>query len=253
MKIHLKIIILTLNILSTIVVFANTTTTFIKANEAYVKKNYAVAIQLYNDLLANGYQNSDIYYNLGNAYLRNEELAKAILNYERALRLNPSNEDIKHNIAFANQKIVDEIDILPEFFVKKWLQNTIKLLSSNGWAILSLGLLITMLVIIALLFLSSIYKRRIFLFFLSSLIFLFFALSISFAFLQYKQLTKTDEAIITQSSVTVKSMPDLSGTELFTIHEGLKVTVTDSVGKWIEIILPNGNKGWVPSNSIEII
>jgi len=110
-----------------------------------------------------------------------------------------------------------------------------------------------MLSIIALMLLSSVYRKRIILFLTAVVVFILLTVSISFSFLQYKQLIKKDEAIITQLSVAVKSMPDSSGTELFTIHEGLKVSVTDAVDTWVEIALPNGNKGWIESDAIEII
>jgi hypothetical protein len=148
---------------------------------------------------------------------------------------------------------VDEIDIIPEIFIKRWINNTIGLLSSNGWAVLSTVFLILMLSIIALMLLSSVYRKRIILFLTAVVVFILLTVSISFSFLQYKQLIKKDEAIITQLSVAVKSMPDSSGTELFTIHEGLKVSVTDAVDTWVEIALPNGNKGWIESDAIEII
>ncbi|HPJ91875.1 MAG TPA: tetratricopeptide repeat protein [Bacteroidales bacterium] len=253
MKIYLKLIVVTFLTLSTFSLFAKSDSTFINANKAYTQKNYTLAIQLYNEVLADGYKNADVYYNLGNAYFKNGELSKAILFYERALRLDPSNKDIQHNLAFANQKIVDEIDIIPEIFIKRWINNTIGLLSSNGWAVLSIVFLILMLSIIALMLLSSVYRKRIILFLTAVVVFILLTVSISFSFLQYKQLIKKDEAIITQLSVAVKSMPDSSGTELFTIHEGLKVSVTDAVDTWVEIALPNGNKGWIESNALEII
>ena len=102
---------------------AQTDSLFAVANEAYKQKNYQNAIHSYSDLVSLGYQSPTLYYNIGNAYFKSEQLAKSILWYERALRLAPSNEDILHNLAFANNQIIDEMDIVPEFFLKKWIRS----------------------------------------------------------------------------------------------------------------------------------
>ena len=110
---------------------AQTDSLFAVANEAYKQKNYQNAIHSYSDLVSLGYQSPTLYYNIGNAYFKSEQLAKSILWYERALRLAPSNEDILHNLAFANNQIIDEMDIVPEFFLKKWIRSLYNLMSSN--------------------------------------------------------------------------------------------------------------------------
>jgi len=226
---------------------------FKKANEAYVRKDYSTAIRLYDNLIEQGIKSADLYYNVGNAYYKNGEVSKSILWYERALRLDPSNEDIKHNILYVNQKIIDDMDVMPEFIITTWIRNIYGMLSSKGWAIVSVIVCFMLFGVIALMLLSSLSKRRIYLFFTAIVFFMFFGISIAFAFIQYKQSIRTDEAIITQLSVVVKSMPDKSGTDLFTVHEGLKVKIEDKVGSWMEVVFPNGNKGWIQRNSVEII
>ena len=109
MKIYLKLIVVTFLTLSTFLLFAKSDSTFINANKAYTQKNYTLAIQLYNEVLADGYKNADVYYNLGNAYFSLNELGKSILNYERALRLSPGFADAKFNLEFSNQQVVDKI------------------------------------------------------------------------------------------------------------------------------------------------
>lgn len=226
---------------------------FQKANEAYIKKDYATAIQLYETIVETGNVNADLYYNLGNAYLKNEQLAQSILYYERALRLNPTNKDIIHNIAFANQKIIDDMEVMPELIVLKWMHNFHSLFSSNTWAVIAFICCVAMFVVGGLMLVSRIHKRRIYLLFVSLIFFVFLAASITFSILQYQQFNRSNEAIITQISVVVKSMPDQSGTDLFTVHEGLKVKISDKVGKWVEVVFPNGNKGWIENSDLEII
>ena len=253
MKIWVKNILMCLCFLISIISYAGVENQFDKANQSYIKKDYIHAIRLYDSLIVKGVKSAELYYNLGNAYYKNENLSKAILWYERALRLDPSNEDIKHNIAFVNQKIVDDMEIMPEFFLTEWIKNIYNLRSSNQWAIIAIAFCLVFLCVIVFMLLSSVNKRRIYLFFTAIIIFIFFALSLTFAFIQYNQRIRSDEAIITQLSVIVKSMPDESGTDLFTVHEGLKVKIEDKVGSWMEVVFPNGNKGWIQRSMVEII
>lgn len=249
----LKRIIFGLFILFAVNVHAQSDSLFDAANEAYKQKEYNKAVELYSDLVSAGYQSPSLYYNLGNAYFKNNQLSKSILWYERALRLDPSNEDILHNIAFANKQIVDEMDVLPEFFLKRWIKSFYNIMSSTGWAIISLLFSLCLFSFLAVLLLTSHAKRRVIMFFCSIVVFVFLLISITFAFIQKNNSLRKNEAVVTHLSVTVKSMPDQAGTDLFTVHEGLKVTIIDKVGDWIEVLFPNGNKGWIRQTSVEII
>ncbi|MDY0015032.1 MAG: tetratricopeptide repeat protein [Bacteroidales bacterium] len=228
-------------------------TIFDKANKAYMQKDYPTAIHLYTDIISAGNVSADVYYNLGNAYFKNSQLSQAILWYERALRIDPSNEDIIYNIVFANSRITDEMETMPDFFLKRWFKSMYSSLSSMAWAVTSLVLCVCLFIFLVVLLLSASAKRRIFLFFASVLLFLLLAMSITFAYLQHKQSLRDDEAIIMRMSVAVKSMPDKAGTDLFTVHEGLKVRLLDKVGNWIEVVFPNGHKGWIEETAVEII
>jgi tetratricopeptide (TPR) repeat protein len=226
---------------------------FNKANEAYNQKDYSQAIILYEDLIKEGYADAMVYYNLGNTYYKDDQLAKSLLWYERALRLDPTNEDIKHNINFVNQQTIDKMETQPEFFLKTWISAIQGLFSAKVWAIISIVFGILLCGSIALmLILSSAGWRKGF-FTIACISFVFLALSIVFSGLQTKNRNRTDEAVIMQKILTVKSTPDASGTDLFTVHEGLKIQITDQAGSWIEVRFANGNKGWIPSESVEII
>lgn len=226
---------------------------FQQANEAYMKKDYSTAIHLYETMVQEGSKSANLFYNLGNAYFKNEHLAQSILYYERALRLSPNNKDIIHNIAFANQKIIDDMETMPELIIYKWIRNFYSLFSSNTWAVIACVCCIAMFIAGGFMIVSRMHKRRVYLFFISLICFVLLIISIAFSIVQYQQSNRSDEAIITQASVVVKSMPDQSGTDLFTVHEGLKVKINDKVGKWVEVLFPNGSKGWMKISDLEVI
>ncbi|MDR1182286.1 MAG: tetratricopeptide repeat protein [Bacteroidales bacterium] len=226
---------------------------FQKANEAYNQKDYVNAIQQYEALVKEGYEDGMLYYNLGNACYKNNQLAKSLLWYERALRLNPNNEDIKHNIAFVNQQTIDKIEVQPEFFLKTWFSAVRDLFTVQMWAIISIVFVVIGCICIVLLLLLSSPRRRVSLFISACIVFVMAILGITFACLQKSNVNRTDEAIIMQKIITVKSTPDMSGTDLFTVHEGIKILITDKAGNWIEVRFSNGNKGWIKEDAVEII
>lgn len=224
-----------------------------QGNTAYQNGNYDLAIDCYQEIIDHGNEGAILYYNLGNAYFKAKQTADALLWYERALRLDPSNEDIKHNIAYANMQITDKIDVLPEMFVVRWWNALSKSMTVTGWAVMAVVFGAIFALSIALMLVS---RRRwlsvtaVALAFVSLLIAIF---SLIFASKEAKRYVNQPEAIVMQSVVNAKGTPNESGTSLFVIHEGLKVVVTDRVGTWVEIKLPNGEKGWVEASSLEEI
>lgn len=225
---------------------------FLRANEAYMEKKYDQAVQLYGHLVQAGYESAELYYNLGNAYYRQEQLAYALLWYERALRLDPSNADIRANIAFVNAQTVDQMEQMPEFFIQRWWKSFSSLFSVTGWAVVSILCALLLFTTLAFFLLSTRVERRLRLLLVAILLLFMTVFSVLFACGQMPK-NIPDEAIVTAFSVTVKSTPDVSGTDLFTVHEGMKVRVADSVGDWMEVVFPNGNKGWIRKIHAEII
>ena len=224
-----------------------------QGNAAYQNGDYELAIDCYQEIIQHGNEGAILYYNLGNAYFKAKQTPEALLWYERALRLDPANEDIKHNIAYANLQITDKIEVMPELFIVRWWNGLSQSMTATAWAVMA--------VVFGALFASSIAlmmvsRRRwlsvtaIVLAFVSLLIAIF---SLIFASKESKRYIQQPEAIVMQSVVNAKGTPNETGTSLFVIHEGLKVAVTDRVGTWVEIKLPNGEKGWVEDSSIEII
>jgi tetratricopeptide (TPR) repeat protein len=209
---------------------------------------------LYENILANQGESADIYYNLGNSYYKMDNIAKAIVNYEKALVLNPADGDIRFNLELAQSKTVDKVTPMSEIFLVTWMKNLTDLMSEKGWAKMGITTFILMLSMLALYFFSKkIALKKIG--FISAVCLLFICvLANIFASSQKNKAESHGEAIIMAPSVTVKSTPNDGGTDLFILHEGHKVTIKDNtMREWKEIQLEDGNVGWVPTSVIEII
>ena len=226
---------------------------FSRANESYRHNDFGSAIQYYTEIVNQGNEGAILFYNLGNSYYKSGENAKAILWYERALRLDPRNDDIQHNLLFVRQKLIDKINQMPELFISKLWDNLSKSMTSRQWAILSIVFSVLFFSLIFLLILSKRQWVRLASFFFTIIISITLLFSIIFAHKESKRAIKTPEAIIMESVVTTKNTPTESGSDLFVIHEGVKVSITDRVGEWYEIKIPNGEKGWVEQSCLEII
>lgn len=224
-----------------------------KANELFKKGEYLAAATAYEEVYKNYGSSPELFYNTGNAYFKAGETAKAILNYERALRLNPNYGDARNNLEFAQTKVVDNIVQIPPFFLKKWINLLIRLLNPDQWYVISILLLIiTIAGFLYFIFGHSLHIRKISFY----LTFAFLAFTITatlFATSRLNKLTNHNSAIIMTGSVTVKSAPDQSGTDLFQLHEGTKVEIKSSLDSWIEIEVGNGNIGWIEKMKAEKI
>ena len=224
-----------------------------EGDSAYMKNDYASAIQIYEALLNKG-EAAEIYYNLGNSYYKAGETAKAILNYERALLLQPGNSDIRANLEVARAKTIDKVEPAPEIFFVSWTKALINSMSVDAWA--NWGIAFFILLIASLyffIFSKVVVLKKIG--FITGLLFLICTvLANVFAMQQKESLSNRDGAIVMNPSVTVRSTPNESGTSLFILHEGSKITIKDnSMKEWKEIRLEDGKVGWVPASSIEII
>ena len=222
------------------------------ADSSFVNGHYQEAIEQYEQLLQQGVS-AELYYNLGNAYYRTENITKAILNYERALLLSPGDGDIRFNLQLARSKTVDKIVPESEMFFVTWYRSLVNLASVDGWAHFAL----VMLALAVVLLLAYLFGRQMWLrktaFFGAVIMLLLFLLSNLFAWQQKKALVQRDGAIITDAAVTVKSTPDNTGVDLFVLHEGTKVKVEDEIKGWQKIKLPDGKEGWVGASQLEVI
>lgn len=224
-----------------------------RANTAYVNGDYNRAIATYDSILVAGYSGKKLYYNLGNSYFKKQMIGKSILNYNRALLLDPSDTDVKHNLMIANNYVKDNIDKLPEFFVTTWMRAWRSSLSSNAWAATSLALLAVTLGAVLVYLLSGRLVLRKTGFYVALLGVFLTVCSIVFAASEKRKQLSTNDAIIMLSSAPVKSSPDKSSKDIFILHEGTKVDIVSSLGEWCEIVIADGKKGWILETSVETI
>ena len=226
---------------------------FNKAADLYSSGKYQEALDEWNSVYNTGVRSATLDYNIGNAYFKMSNIPGAILFYERALLLKPGDEDIQYNLQIARTLAVDKFIEIPELFFVRWYNFLSLTLSANSWAVVSIVSFILFLITLSLYIYSSRYRNKVIGFWVS--IFLLFLSISSFTFsLQNRKLVfNNPNAVIFSPLVNGKSSPDDSGTDLFVIHEGTKVTIEDEVGGWYEIRLSDGNKGWVSANSLEKI
>jgi len=224
-----------------------------EADSAYVQERYQQAAKDYEELLKQGVS-ADLYYNLGNCYYRMDQMTQAVLNYERALLLSPGDEDIRFNLQMARSKTIDKITPESEMFFVTWYRSLVNVMSVDGWARTALVALIVA-IVLALFYLFSdrIWLRKIG-FFGGILLLLVFLMSNLFAWQQKRNLTQRTGAIVIKSAVNVKSTPSKNGTDLYILHEGTKVTVTDAtMREWRKIRVADGKEGWLEVSEIEVI
>jgi tetratricopeptide (TPR) repeat protein len=224
-----------------------------KADVAYTAGEFNNALEIYNSALEKGYESADLYYNVANCYFRKGELAASILNYERALKLDPSHDDAKHNLEFAQTRTVDKIDSLGTVFLVDWWNAIANITSADAWAWIAISLFVVMLVALSLyIFVRKMWVRKVG--FSVAIVALFFTIiSILCAYTRYEVETSKSEAIVFSQTVTIKSSPDSSGNDLFILHEGTKVKIKSTLGEWVEISTLDGNSGWMPASAIEVI
>lgn len=216
-----------------------------KGNELYKNNQYQLAIDEYNKLIKQGYEGASVYYNLGNAHYRLGKIGFAILYYEKALKLSPTDEDIKHNLALAKLGMKDKVDSLPPFFIFNIWEGLLAAFSVSGWTITAYIVFILLLIsIIAYFFSRSVNQQRIS-FFTGAGISAVLILTIVLLMVKMNKEFYIKNGIIVESSVTVKSSPDKSSKDEFILHEGLKVRLEDNVDNWVKIRLDDGKIGWI--------
>lgn len=224
-----------------------------QAAKAYNTKHYQEAITQYEKVIAGGYESYALYYNLGNAYFRNNEIAEAALYYEKALKLAPDNEDIKHNIEVVNSKLIDKVEMVPELFYKRWWKEIVNLMDIDTLAFVNIILLTLALVLIAIyIAVSNITFRKVS-FWSGIALLLLFSVGVLAASQRNHYLVNQHEAIVFTQTVNIKSSPDENSKDIFVLHEGTKVKLLDVLADWQEIRIANGSVGWIKASDIKKI
>jgi tetratricopeptide (TPR) repeat protein len=223
------------------------------ANLHYTQQEYVKAAEVYEEILAEGVESSEVYFNLGNAYFKSGELGRSILYYERARKLDPDDEDINFNLKLAYRETIDKIESLPMVFYEEWWKNFVENYPLNRRAVVLLSLvwLFSISSGVYVLVKRPAYKKFTF---ILSLLFLFSASAT--ALVMWKQLRSYDQnrsAIILNPSVYVKSSPDEDASNAFMLHEGTRIELIDSLSEWSKIRIANGNVGWMRTESFEQI
>lgn len=233
---------------------------FEQANGHYAAGEYAEAAGLYEQCLTDTAAETGltrksraaVLYNLGNARFKQGELSQSILAYERCLRLAPRHKDARYNLEIAQSRITDNLTDNSSFFFSKWFQSLRDLLTEQVWTWMSILLFIVFLTGILLFALSGQVVLRKTAFHTAWVALLISIIACCNAGSLHSRDTNRAEAIITQGVLNAKASPDRSGTELFTLHEGTKVTITESLGEWCNIRVGN-NEGWVEAAHLERI
>jgi len=224
-----------------------------QGNIAYRKGDYESAFDWYEKILSMGFENGVVYYNMGNCKYKLDEIGEAILYYEKALKFRPDDSEIKTNLQLANLKVIDRIEMPPQFFLFQWWNRVLNLFSFNQlYYVVFTFYYIAIASILIYFFIKSDRPRRI----VFSLFIVSITLAVFWGFILYLNIKENNtnvQAIVVTPTVTVESAPEESSTDVFILHEGVKVRLREQRGDWVRIELPDGKSGWLQSSSIKKI
>ena len=226
---------------------------FQKGNEHYLKGEYQETIKIFQSIVEKGYQGKSLYYNLGNAYFRIGKIGLAILYYEKAKKISPSDEDVNYNLAFANSKIADKIETLPKFFIFDWWENALALFSISGWTYAAYLFYLFILGAVGYYYFAGSLKGQRIAFYTGIISTFFLVLAIVLLEVNLNRELNYKYGIVVDPVVVVKFSPDQNSKDAFIVHEGLKVQAEDNVNAWIKIKLIDGKVGWLKNNYLKII
>ena len=226
---------------------------FKEGNEQYKLSNYSEAISSYEKIEALGLISSTLYYNLGNCHYKLNQVASAIYNYEKALLLDPLNKDAQSNLVFAKRLTIDAIEEIPKTIFQKLDDAIVKKLSYNEWAIVNVVFSVLGTLLFLLFYFSFTPSKKRMFFVTSILSFLLLLVTLFFTIKEYTYSNTTVEAIIFSEETSVNNAPTDNSEKIFTLHEGTKVLVLDTVDNWKKIRISDGKTGWIISDKIKIL
>lgn len=224
-----------------------------RGNQSYIDGDYAAAVTAYQAIENRGYSSSRLYYNMGNAYYKQGQIGRAILYYNRALVISPSMDDARHNLEIAEAQTKDNIAVVPEFFLNRYMRTLRSAISCSAWSVMSVAFFGVMLLFLLIFLLGSRIKVRKVGFYGAVVSLLLFVVVTIFGISARNSIIDRPAAIVMSSAISVKSSPDRAATDLFVLHEGTKVEVSSEVDGWSEITIADGKKGWTESAHLERI
>lgn len=249
----MKKLLFLLLIIANSVVAQNSAELFSTANDLYKNDKLEEAIELYKKIEAQGLVSSELFYNLGNSYYKLNKVGPSIYYYEKALELNPLNDDVKNNLVFAKRLALDNIEELPKTVFQKLNENILQQLSYNQWAIVVVAFsVLGSLLFLFFYFASSPSKKR-FYFVTSTISFVLLIISFLITYNQYSFTRNNKVAIVFAEKTEVRNAPTLNSEEVFTLHEGTKVVVLDAIDNWNKIKIADGKLGWIIADEIKLL
>jgi tetratricopeptide (TPR) repeat protein len=249
-RIFLHILILALSWTSSL---AQTDSAFADGNKLYSEGKYEEAISRYQNILDQGLESAELYYNMGNAAFRSNKVGYSVLYYKKALRTDPAFEPASQNLKYVSLYLEDKLDSVPELFIKRWVKEFFNIFPLAVWSLISVILFVLLLTSLLVYIFGSILWVKKTGFFVALISIVILVLSLSATIHHHLNVKYPDQAVIIAPSVVVKSTPSDSGTDLFVLHEGTSLTTDDLVGDWTEIKIIDGRVGWVRSKTFEIL
>lgn len=231
----------------------NSDSLWTKGNDSYSLGEWTNALLNYEQIEKNGKVSPQLYYNIGNTYFKLGNKGKAILYYERAIKLNPSYKDAINNLQIVSLQTLDKIEKVPEFVLITWIKEIRNSINSNTWAWLGIIFLVILSLLLLMYRFSSYMGVRKFSFILSCIMLFLVVASFSFSINLRLHANSIENAIVLSPVSNIKSAPNATGNNLFILHEGTKLTILEDIGPWKKIELEDGRQGWIDSSTIEII
>lgn len=248
-----KFLFLLLIIVTNVSVAQTTEELFKTANDLYKNNELEDAAALYEQIESKGLVSSELFYNLGNTYYKLNKVGPSIYYYEKALKLDPLNEDATNNLIFAKRLALDNIEELPKTVFQKFNENILQKLSYNQWAIVVVVFsFLGSLLFLFFYFANTPAKKR-FYFVTSTLSFVLLLISFAITYQQYSFAKNNREAIVFAEETEVRNAPTLNADEVFTLHEGTKVIVLDTIDDWKKIKIADGKQGWIIASELKLI
>ncbi|QOD59710.1 tetratricopeptide repeat protein [Polaribacter haliotis] len=231
----------------------NVDSLFVSANELYKNGQFEEAIEKYKKIESEKVISSELYYNLGNAYYKLNKVGPTIFYYEKALKIDPLNEDVKNNLIFAKRLALDNIEEVPKTVFQRFNTNYLQKLSYNQWAIIVVVLSLVASLLFLLFYFAYTPRRKRTYFTISAICFILLIATLFITYSQYNQTKNNIEAIVFAEKTEVRNAPTLNAEEVFTLHEGTKVVVLDTIDNWKKIKLIDGKIGWIISSEIKLL